>query len=339
MKLKLVKACKVLRFVLLFFVLIFGAILALAVLEWTMPELSSSPRPEEEVLANLINIAIYTAVFLIMDIICFVVYATHKKALKREQDENMQVNGGGKRKSKTALRIFGILFVIIGLIGYVASPLLSWLAFLGIVMLVASFRIKVREHAGGKKAKYEYEGKLLHITYPAKPTVDTFYFIGSECSKIIQDAVNDGYLNFESFEQINNGQVRLTFSTDFTRDELQEQHDNRDKAFSGKSYSKMPDYYSETPQTLPHLDIQHSKAYQEKQEVYTYDEYDIYEGGKKVRTEQRNKRFSHYVLVTYENVTTYTKFYHLDETPYCDQTGRQLIVSSVEKREIDRKRL
>ncbi len=336
---KFAKACKVLRFVLLLFVLFFGAILALAVLEWKMPELATNPRPEDEILANLVNIAIYTAVFLVLDIICFAVYASHKKSLKQEQDEDRRVDGGSKRKTKTALRVFGILAIIVGLIGYVASPLLSWLIFLGIILIAASFRIKVREHAGGKKAKYEYESNLLHITYPAKPTVDTFYFIGSECSEIMQDAVNDGYLNFEKFEQTGNGQVRLTFSTDFSREELQRQHDNRDKAFSGKGFSKMPDYYSDKPQTVGHIHLTEGEPYQKKEEVYIYDEYDIYKDGKKVRTEQRNKRFSHYVMVTYQQVTTTYNFFNLDETPFCDKTGRQLSVSTTEIKERDRKRL
>jgi hypothetical protein len=88
-----------------------------------------------------------------------------------------------------------------------------------------------------------------------------------------------------------------------------------------------------------HIHLTEGEPYQKKEEVYIYDEYDIYEDGKKVRTEQRNKRFSHYVMVTYQQVTTTYNFFNLDETPFCDKTGRQLSVSTTEIKERDRKRL
>lgn len=336
---KFAKACRVLRFVLLVFVVLYIGILALGLLELTMPEISSDPRPKDEVVSNVINVAIYTVVFLVLDIICFAVYASHKKALQKQQDDDRRVDGGGKRKTKTALLIIGIVLIAVGAMGSVASPMMSWVIFVGIVMIIASLRIKVRRHAMAKKATYKYDGNRLEVVYPEKPTVDKYYFIGSQCSEIIQDIINDGYLNFEKFVQTDNGQVRLTFSTDFSREELQKQHDRRDKKFAGERVGAMPEYYSEKSQTIYHLDITSGEPYQKKEEVYTYDEYDIYEDGVKVRTEQRNKRFSHYVLVTLQDETTYYKFYNLDETPFCDKTGRQLIVSSTDARELERKKI
>jgi len=336
---KFAKICKVLRFVLLAFVILYMGILALGLLELTMPELSPDPRPHDEVVANVINIAVYTVVFLVIDIICFVVYASHKKALKKQRDEDRKIDGGSKRKTKKLLLALGIVAILVGMMGSVAYPMMSWVTLLGIVLIIASLCIRVRRHAMARKAKYKYDGNKLEVLYPEKPTVDKYYFIGSQCSEIIQDIINDGYLNFEKFEQTDNGQVRLTFSTDFSREELQKQHDRRDKLFSGERVGAMPEYYSEKSQTIYHLNITSGEPYQKKEEVYIYDEYEIYEDGHKVRTEQRNKRFSHYELITLQDETTFYKFYNLDETPFCDRNGNQLIVSSTEAKELERKKI
>lgn len=338
---ELAKICKYLRFILLPLTLIMLFLVALSVLEYTMPELSASPRPEEEVLQGLITNAIYTAIVLVINIASFVIYASQKKKLKDAKEPQKRVDPGKRRKTKMAIRVLGILAVVFGIIYSMAIPAFAWLTFLGIILIIVSLAIRTREPQNSAKTARFYEGNKVHITYPSKKSVDHYYFDPTECEKIIQDIINDGYTTFETFTQLNSGQVRMTFSTDLSQSELQAQSERRDKYFleNGKNAGDMPEYFSAQPTFKHHYDWEDGRTWSEKEAVYTHDVYDVYKDGEKVGTETRNERFSHNVQVTYrERISTWS-FYNSDETPYLSKDGKHLAVSTVDVSEIERKRI
>ena len=339
------KLCKSLRFILALVFLFYGFILACNILEYQNPEIASEQRPSDEIFADIIKHGAIVAVVFLLDIVCFVGYARNKRKLKQEQEreneDNRVIDPGKRRKTRTLLCAIGGLAAGFGLIYSMAIPAFGIVAAAGVVLLLAGLSIKIRTAENQNKTIREQEGNLLHITYPAKKGVDKYYFYPTECAKIIQDAINDGYTELDSFTQLESGRVKLTFSTNLSRAELQKQHDRRDTYFitNGRNASSMPEYFSAEPKVIGHYHYEEGRIWEEKEEVYKYDEYDIYKDGSKVGTETKNKRFSHYELVKYQEQIETWSFYNLDETPYYSKDGRQLAVSTVSNKELSRCKL
>ena len=339
---KFAKVCKVLRFVVLPFALIFAIVFAisLAVYFEKAPEITI-PGEKEEALAAIIYNGIYAAIFIIADIAFFVIYAIHKRKiewenLKREARDR-RVDIGKRRKTKILLRVLAIIIAANGLIFSAVFPPAGWLVIIGGGMFGISFAIRTRTHEGNTVTNRKYDGSRLTVTYPDDS--DTT-FKPLQLADIIQDITNDGYLVFEDFNQIGNGRVSLIFSTKFSKAKLQEQHDRRDKYYlsGGKNASDMPPYFSEKTLYTYKMKYYDGEQFETKEAVYTWDEVEIYKGDKLIRTEQRNKRLSHYVINTYQNRFNYYSFFYWDGTPFKTVGGDQLEVEVIEKRHIESRR-
>ncbi len=336
---KFAKVCKVLRFVFLPLTIFMLALVGVYAYIYQHPELHTTPVSDEEAMASLLYILAYAVIFLVADVIFFIVYARHKARIEwesiKEDARDKRVGIGKRRKLKIAFRVIGIILVASGLLFSYVHPLLGWLFVLGVPFIVLSFAIRSRKHAAESDTNRRYDGDRLIIDYPDREG-DTFYAV--KCMDVIQDAFNDGYLIFEDYKIIGNGRVQLTFKTGFTREQLQEQHDRRDKYYlsGGANAHEMPPYFSPKPIITFDRDVTYGERFETKTAIYTYDEVKVYKGDTLVRTEQRNKRLSHYRIETYEYRTEYYYFFYKNGDQFVTVPGkRQLIVEYKTKVLID----
>ena len=326
---KFAKVCKVLRIVFLPITLFMLALVGVYIYIYQHPELHTTPVSDEEAMASLIYIAAYALIFLIADIIFFAVYAKHKARIEweniKEEARDRRVKIGGRRKLKIAFRVIGIILVAMGLLFSYVNPLLGWLFVLGVPFIVLSFAIRSRKHAAESDTNRRYDGDRLIIEYPDNSD-DSFHAV--KVMEVIQDAFNDGYLIFEDYGIIGNGRVRLTFKTGFSREQLQEQHDRRDKYYltGGANAHEMPPYFSPKPILTYERDVSYGERFESKSEIYTYDEVKVYKGDTLVRTEQRNKRFSHYRIETYEYRTEYYYFFYKNGDQFVTVPGKKQLI-------------
>lgn len=342
------KVAKILRFVLLPFVVLYLFIAVLYGAVLVNPELGIElgVYNEEVTPENFSSVAITNIfmciVFLAADIVFFVIYARYKANLRREQEQSYKSKLSSKRKLKIAFRIIGIILLAAGLlvsIGY--RPYGSILILLGIPFFVLSFIIRTRKHVGSKNITRRVEGNKLYVTFK-EDDLTSKLSVSNKLCKIIQDVINDGYYQLEMFDSsTGSNTVNMIFSTPLSNDEIKAQYQRREKYYNSKGANahEMPWYFSDEITIMYYSNVTRQDSYTKRVPIYN-DQYEVTKNsaGVEISRKKVNSLYSHDEIWTYSVTYTEYRFYYKNGSPFTTINGNQVVIYGKDEYVVDKRK-